>query len=180
MIVRPFEIMSFLIVEDDVGRLMALAEAFTEARIYNKLVGLPTGKAALEYLGSGTHHSGKAAADALMFSDVMSDISWQELVRTIKGNPLFEHLRLVLLTDKPVKEIISGDMGSAVDLILPREIRAHELMESLHKIPGSWCSFVRPKANQSIKAQSRTLDISAPPQPQPTTLCNDGVAIAAM
>ncbi len=180
MIVRPFEIMSFLIVEDDVGRLMALAEAFTEARIYNKLVGLPTGKAALEYLGSGTHHSGKTAADALMFSDVMSDISWQELVRTIKGNPLFEHLRLVLLTDKPVKEIISGDMGSAVDLILPREIRAHELMESLHKIPGSWCSFVRPSPNEPLKPVGQTSGTSALHSDSPAPVSNYDIAASAM
>ncbi len=156
MTIVPFEIMSFLIVEEDVGRLMALAEAFTESRIYNKLVGLPTGNAALEYLGSGTQHSGKTAADALIFSDVMSDISWQELVRAIKANPLFLDLRLVLMTDQSVKEIISGDMGNAVDLILPREIRAHELLSSLYKIPGFWCSFVRPNPTQSVKPPMRS------------------------
>lgn len=176
----PFEIMSFLIIEEDVGRLMGLAEAFTESRIYNKLVGLPTGKAALDYLGAGAQNPNKIAADVLIFSDAMPDISWRELVQAVQAKPDLEQLRLVLMTNQSVKEIITGEMGRAIDLVLPREIRANELLASLHKIPGSWCSFVRPKANQSIKAQSRTLDISAPPQPQPTTLCNDGVAIAAM
>lgn len=180
MTIVPFEIMSFLIVEEDVGRLMALAEAFTESRIYNKLVGLPTGKAALEYLGSGTQHSGKTAADALIFSDVMSDISWQELVRAINANPLLVNLRLVLMTDQSVKEIISGDMGNAVDLILPREIRPSELLESLHKIPGFWCSFVRPSPNASLKPSGRTCGTAASHSPRPMSASNHDIAASAM
>jgi CheY-like chemotaxis protein len=152
----PFEIMSFLIVEEDVGRLMSMAEAFTEARIYNKLVGLPTGKAALEYLGNGTQHSGKTAADALIFSDAMSDMSWQELVRAIKANPLFDKLRLVLMTHRNIKEIVAGEMGMSVDLILPRQIHSRELLEHLHKIPGFWCSFIQPHPANPIKPPSRT------------------------
>lgn len=158
MTIVPFEIVSFLIVEDDVGRLMSLAEAFTESRIYNKLVGLPTGKAALEYLGAGTRHSRKTAADALIFSNVMPDISWQELVRTIRENALFENLRLVLMTDQPVKEVLAGDMGAAVDLILPRDIHSHELVSGLHNIPGFWCSFVKPHLTGPIKPPSRTFN----------------------
>ena len=180
MTIVPFEIMSFLIVEEDVGRLMALAEAFTESRIYNKLVGLPTGKAALEYLGSGTRHSGKTAADALIFSDAMSDISWQELVRTIKANPLFVHLRLVMMTDQSVKEIISSDMGNAVDLILLREIRASELLESLHKIPGFWCSFVRPSPNEPRTPTGRTFGDAAPHSVPPTPASNYDIVASAM
>ncbi len=152
----PFEIMSFLIVEEDVGHLMGLVEAFTESRIYNKLVGLPTGKAALEYLGSGTPHCGKIAADALIFSDTMTDMPWRELVREVRSTPRFEHLRLVLLTHQSGKEVISSEMGTAVDLILPREIRAHELLTSLYKIPGFWCSFVRPNPSQSAKPPMRS------------------------
>ena len=151
MTLAPFEMLSFLIVEEDVGHLMALVEAFTESRIYNKLVGLPTGKAALEYLGSGTQHCGKIAADALIFSDTMTDMPWRELVREVRSTPRFEHLRLVLMTNQSVKDVISSDMGTAVDLILPREIRAHELLASLYKIPGFWCSFVRPQPSQPIK-----------------------------
>ncbi len=156
MTIVPFEIMSFLIVEDDVGRLMSMAEAFTEARIYNKLVGLPTGKAALEYLGNGTQHSGKTAADALIFSDAMTDMSWQELVKAVKANALFENLRLVLMTHRPIKEIISGEMGTSVDLILPRQIQCCELLEHLHKIPGFWCSFIRPQPATPTKPPSRS------------------------
>ncbi len=156
MSLAPFEIMNFLIVEEDVGHLMALVEAFTESRIYNKLVGLPTGKAALEYLGSGTQHCGKIAADALVFSDTLTDMPWRELVREIRGNPRFEHLRLVLMTEQSVKDVVSSEMGAAVDLILPREIRAHELLASLYKIPGFWCSFVRPNPTQSAKPPMRS------------------------
>jgi DNA-binding response OmpR family regulator len=168
MTIVPFEIMSFLIVEDDVGRLMALAEAFTESRIYNNLVGLPTGKAALEYLGAGTQHSGKTAADALIFSNVMPDMSWQELVRTIRENALFEHLRLVLMTDQSVKEVLTGDMGTAVDLILPRDIHSHELLSGLRNIPGFWCSFVKPHPTSPIKPSGRSFNMVAANTPVAT------------
>ena len=168
MTLAPFEMLSFLIVEEDVGHLMALVEAFTESRIYNKLVGLPTGKAALEYLGSGTQHCGKIAADALIFSDTMTDMPWRELVREVRSTPRFEHLRLVLMTNQSVKDVISSDMGTAVDLILPREIRAHELLASLYKMPGFWCSFVRPQPSQPIKPPSRSFTpMAACPVPVP-------------
>ncbi|MCL5945970.1 MAG: hypothetical protein M1472_03835 [Planctomycetes bacterium] len=153
---KPFEIMSFLIVEDDVGRLMSLAEAFTESRIYNKLIGLPTGKAALEYLDSGTQHARKMAADALLFSDTMPDMSWQELVRAVRANSLLEHLRLVLMTDHTSKEIVSDTLGTALDLILPRYIGSSEMVASLYKIPGFWCSFVRPNPDHPVKPPVRT------------------------
>ncbi|MGC8625838.1 MAG: hypothetical protein ACP5I8_09975 [Phycisphaerae bacterium] len=153
---EPFEILSFLIVEDDIGRLMSLAEAFTESRIYNQLIGLPTGHSALEYLGSGAQHAAKSAADVLLFSDTMPDMSWQELVRALRKNPFLEHLRLVLMTHRASQDIISDELGKTLDLILPRYIGSSELAASLYKIPGFWCSFVRPNPAHPAKPPART------------------------
>jgi CheY-like chemotaxis protein len=143
---RPIEI---LLVEDDEGDTVLIADALEHYKLRNRLACVSDGVKALEYLRGEGEYAGAARPDLILLDLNLPRMDGRELLSRIKADEELSAIPVVVLTTSRSDEDILRSYELHANAYVPKPVDFAAFVEIVRRIEGFYLSVARLPGRQA-------------------------------
>lgn len=140
---NPFDDVQILAVEDNLGDILLLTEAFKESKITAKMKVVTNGEEALDYLRGGEKYAGSPMPDLILLDLNLPRMDGRVLLRRLKSDPVLKSLPVIVLSSSSLETDVreAYDMNASCYIVKPSDLEGFfKVAKSLKEF---WLSQVR-------------------------------------
>ena len=125
-----------LLVEDDEGHAYLIRQNLQDAGVANRIVHLPNGQEALDYVHRRGRHAGRVPAGPLLvLLDInMPLVTGEEVLRQLKADPTTDQLPVVVLTTTDDPREVDRCYGLGCSVYITKPVQYQDFVDALTRL----------------------------------------------
>lgn len=139
---RHARLIDVLLVEDGEADVMMVREAFTDAKIANRLHVATTGEEALDFLRKSDGHERVPTPDVVLLDLNLPGISGQDVLAEMKSDDVLRLIPVVVLTTSKAEEDIVRAYGLHANCYVTKPVGFEKLAEVVRAVEDFWLGVV--------------------------------------
>jgi CheY-like chemotaxis protein len=122
------EPLNILMVEDNLGDILLLNEAFKEGQVTAKMSVVSDGEEALIYLRRGGKYAGMPVPDLILLDLNLPRMDGRTFLRRVKEDPMFRSLPVIVLSSSNLESDVreAYDMSASCYLVKPSDLEGFQ------------------------------------------------------
>jgi CheY-like chemotaxis protein len=137
--VRPIEI---LLVEDNPGDVILTEEAFSEAKLRNKIHVAKDGEEALDYLNKAPGFENSVTPDLILLDLNLPKIDGREVLDQIKTDETLKRIPVVVLTSSEAEQDILKTYDLHANSYVVKPLDLDQFIKVVNALENFWFSVV--------------------------------------
>ena len=132
-----------LLVEDSEPDILLTEEAFSEARVANRLHVARDGEEALQFLRRQGEHAGAPRPDVILMDINMPRKNGLEVLEEIKADPELRSIPVLILTTSQAEDDVRRSYSGHASGYVVKPVGFENFLQAIRAFEEFWLTFVR-------------------------------------
>jgi CheY-like chemotaxis protein len=141
---RILEEIDILLVEDDAGDVILTTEALNGSKLTNNLHVADNGETAMKFLRREPPYEDAPRPDLILLDLNLPRMDGREVLATIKGDPEFRRIPVVVLTTSEAEEDILRSYDLHANAYVTKPVHFDQFMDVVRQIDEFFVTIVKP------------------------------------
>lgn len=138
-----FAPIKILLVEDNPGDVRLTKEALKDSKINNTLDVVEEGSDAIDYLHKRGKYKKVTTPDLILLDLDLPNMSGREVLETVKSNPLFRLIPIVILTVSQSDQDVLRSYDMQANAYVTKPLDLDQFIEVIRSIENFWFTIVK-------------------------------------
>ncbi len=132
-----------LLVEDNEGDILLTEEALTDSKILVWLNVVRDGKEAIDYLMQSGKYEEASLPDLILLDVNLPKMNGHEVLRFIKGNDVFKHIPVIMLTTSSSEKDINLSYNNFANCYITKPVDVNDFLDVVKTIENFCITIVK-------------------------------------